>query len=181
MWKMHRPEHHPEFPEEKWEKLSKREKLILHAVRNAVNSVHEYSQMRNFKTLEVFQRVKKTVSSNLAQSFDEKVEKAITKGLALQIQQYERISKKRFEHRMNNGKVKRDFLFLVKAAQFLNHYTLDITFSIVELFLWEGRYPTLDNSKSLRSMRIFIQSLRRHMDKNKIKEFIRDCRGEYQN
>ena len=44
-----------------------------------MNSVHDFSQMRNLKTLEVFQKVKKTVSKNLAQSFDEKVEKAITK------------------------------------------------------------------------------------------------------
>jgi len=181
MWKMHKPANHPEFPKEDWKILSGPEKRILHAVRGAVNSVHDFSQMRNLKTLEVFQRVKKAVSKNLAQSFDEKVEKAITKWLTLQIQQYEKISKERFEHRMNNGKVKRDFLFLVKAAQFLNHYTIDTTFSIVELFLWEGNYPTLDNSKSLRSMRIFIGALGRHMKKKEIEKFIGECRGEYQN
>ncbi len=181
MWKTHIPQNHPEFPEEKSDKLSSRDKLILHAVRDAVNSVHDFSQMRNLKTLEVFQKVKKTVSKNLAQSFDEKVEKAITKWLILQIQQYEKISKERFEHRMNNGKIKRDFLFLMKAAQFLNHYTVDATFWIAELYLWDGKYPTLDNSRALRSMRIFIQALGRYMKKKEIKKFIRECRGEYQN
>lgn len=178
---MHTPKNCSDLPKEDWKILSWSDKRILHAVRDAVNSVHDFSQMRNLKTLEVFQRVKKTVSKNLSQSFDEKVEKAITKWLTLQIQQYEKISKERFEHRMNNGKIKRDFLFLVKAAQFLNHYTIDTTFSIVELFLWEGNYPTLDNSKSLRSMRIFIQALGRHMKKKEIKEFVRECRDEHQN
>lgn len=177
----HYPRNHPDFPGEKWKILSGREKKILHAVRDAVNSVHDSSQMHNLKTLELFQRVKRTVSKHLAKSFDEKIEKAITSGLELQAHQYQYISKKRFEHRKNNGKVKRDFLFLMKAAQFLNQYTVDVVFLIAEIFLWDGKYQTLDSSKSLKAMRKFIQALRRHMKKKEIKEFISECRNEYQN
>ncbi len=109
-------------------------------MRVAVNEVYSLSEAGSLKTADIIKNIKQKVSDNLSKQFNEKIEKAITTALKLQTQQYENISKERFKHRQKNGKLERDFSFLLRAAQFLNQCNLEAISHTVDLFLSKGKY-----------------------------------------
>ncbi|MFZ2255847.1 MAG: hypothetical protein WAW59_08325 [Patescibacteria group bacterium] len=105
-----------------------------------MNAVQDISESKRLETHELVRKVKQKVSNNLSRSFDEKIEQAITTALRLQAQQYKNITPERFAHRLKNNKLKRDFLFLLKAGRILNQSTPETIWSITKRDVMDGNF-----------------------------------------